>query len=89
MMKVSSNLSDKFSKVFYFLLFVPQVFFFLFSTAYQNMYLLIIGLMLDFGVCLLWLLLSDDYSKVIEDFFVYVGWLLMLNFVSLVIGLMI
>ena len=48
-----------------------------------------IGLMLDFGVCLLWLLLSDDYLKVIKDFYSYVGWLLMLNFISILIGLLV
>ena len=53
------------------------------------MYLLMIGLMLDFGVCLLWLLLSDDYLKVIKDFYSYVGWLLMLNFISILIGLLV
>lgn len=80
---------DKIKRVFYVLLFAPQAFFFLFSIHYQDMYLLLTGLMLDFGVCLLWLLLSDDYTKVIEDFYIYVGWLLTLNIVSLLLGLLV
>lgn len=76
--------------VFYFVLSldIPQLFFFLFS-ALLNIHFLLIGLMLDFSVCLVWLVLSDDYPKVIEDFYIYVGWLLMLNCVSLLIGLLV
>lgn len=71
---------------FYFFLSLgtPQLFF-LFSALYFAWPLIIIGLVLDFGICFLWLELCDTYD--IEDFFRDLFLMVLLNFSFLLLGL--